>query len=89
MTTEALTRLTAETLLLVLWVSAPVLIASLALGLAVGLLQAATQIQDQTLSFVPKLVIVAIALVVFGSFMSEEIVRFTQTLWLEIPRLVG
>jgi flagellar biosynthetic protein FliQ len=89
LTADDLTRLTTETLWLVLLVSAPALVASLAIGLAVGLLQAATQIQDQTLSFVPKLVVVAITLVIFGSFMGEEIVRFTQTLWLEIPRLVG
>ncbi len=75
--------------MLVLLVSAPVLIASLAIGAAVGLVQAATQVQDQTLAFVPKLIIVAITLVIFGGFMGEEIVRFTQRLWLEIPRLVG
>lgn len=89
MTADDLTRLTVETLLLVLLVSTPVLVASLAIGLTVGLFQAATQVQDQTLAFVPKLVIVAITLAIFGGFMSEEIVRFTQALWLEIPHLVG
>jgi flagellar biosynthetic protein FliQ len=83
-----LTRLTAETLYLVLLVSAPALVASLAVGLAVGLLQAVTQVQEQTLSFVPKLVAVAIVLAVLGGWMSGEVVRFTTRLWLEIPRLV-
>lgn len=83
-----LTRLTAETLYLVLLVSAPALLASLLVGLAVGLLQAVTQVQEQTLSFVPKLVAVAITLVVLGGWMSAELVRFTSSLWLAIPRLV-
>lgn len=83
-----LSRLTAETLYLVLLVSAPALLASLAIGLGVGLLQAVTQVQEQTLSFVPKLVGVAIVLAVLGGWMSAELVRFTGTLWAAIPRLV-
>jgi flagellar biosynthesis protein FliQ len=83
-----LARLTAETLYLVLLVSAPALGASLLVGLAVGVLQAVTQIQEQTLSFVPKLVAVALTLAVLGGWMSGELVRFTSSLWLAIPRLV-
>jgi len=83
-----LTRLVAETLYLVLLVSAPALVVSLAVGLAVGLLQAVTQVQEQTLSFVPKLVAVAIALVVGGGWMGGELVRYTTTLWSAIPLLV-
>lgn len=83
-----LTRLVAETLYLVLLVSAPALAVSLVVGLAVGLLQAVTQVQEQTLSFVPKLVAVAIALVVGGGWMGGELVRYTTTLWQAIPHLV-
>jgi len=83
-----LTRLTAETLYLVLLVSGPVLIVSLAVGLTVGLLQAVTQVQEQTLSFVPKLVGVGITLAVAGGWMGGELVRFTQGLWTAIPTLV-
>ena len=83
-----LSHLVAETLYLVLLVSAPVLAVSLVVGLTVGVLQAVTQVQEQTLSFVPKLVAVAIALVVGGGWMGGELVRYTATLWQAIPHLV-
>ncbi len=89
MTGAELTRLIAETLYLVLLVSAPALLVSLAVGLVVGVLQAATQVQEQTLSFVPKLVAVAAALAIFGGWMGSELVRFTDALWRAIPTLVG
>jgi len=81
------TRLTAETLYLVLLVSAPVLGISLLIGLTVGLLSAVTQVQDQTLSFVPKLVGVALTLAAAGGWMGSELVRFTDSLWTAIPTL--
>lgn len=83
-----LTRLAAETLYLVLFVSAPVLGVSLLIGLAVGLLQAVTQVQEQTLSFVPKLVGVGVALAVAGGWMGAQLVRFTDELWRAIPLLL-
>lgn len=83
-----LTRLTTETLYLVLLVSAPALLTSLAVGFAVGLMQAVTQVQEQTLSFVPKLALVATALAVGGGFMGGELMRFTTSLWRAIPQLV-
>ncbi len=88
MSTAELTRLTAETLYLVLLVSAPALLVSLAVGLTIGLLQAVTQVQEQTLSFVPKLTAVAIALAVSGGWMAGELVTFTESLWSSIPRLM-
>jgi flagellar biosynthetic protein FliQ len=83
-----LTRLTAEALYLVLLVSAPTLVVALAVGLVLGLLQAVTQVQEQTLSFVPKLVAVALVLSATGTWMSREIVRFTDALWRAIPAWV-
>lgn len=83
-----LTRLTVETLYLVLLVSAPALVVSLVVGLVVGLLQAVTQVQEQTLSFVPKLVAVALSLAVLGGWMGSQLVRFTDGLWRAIPTLV-
>lgn len=88
MTPSELVLLSAETLYLVLLVSAPALAASLVVGLGVGLLQAVTQVQEQTLSFVPKLVAVAVVLVLSGGWMSAELVRFTNELWSSIPALV-
>lgn len=83
-----LTRLTAETLYLVLLVSGPPLIVALAIGLVVGLLQAVTQVQEQTLSFVPKLVAVATVLVIGGGWMGGQLLRFTDRLWRAIPELM-
>ncbi len=83
-----LTRLTAETLYLVLLVSGPPLLVALAIGLVVGLLQAVTQVQEQTLSFVPKLVAVATVLVVAGGWMGGQLLRFTDRLWRAIPELM-
>ena len=53
----------------------------------VGLFQAATQIQDQTLAFVPKLVVVLVVLVAMGPVLGSSLVRFTQAMLLAIPSL--
>ena len=69
--------------------SAPVLVTSLVVGFAISLLQSITQIQEVTLSFVPKAFAVAVALVVCGHWMISEIVAFTTDLFARIPQLVG
>jgi len=74
-----------EGLVLVLLLSGPPLIASLLVGFVVGLFQAATQIQDQALAFVPKLVVVMLVLVAMGPVLGAALVRFTQALLLAIP----
>jgi flagellar biosynthetic protein FliQ len=74
-----------EGLVLVLLLSGPPLIASMAIGFVVGVFQAATQIQDQTLAFVPKLVVVMLVLVAMGPVLGAQLVRFTQALLLAIP----
>ena len=68
-------------------VAAPVLLASLAVGLVVGIVQAATSVNEQTLTFVPKLVVIALILVVMGSAMMGLIGDFTQDIFAEIARL--
>jgi flagellar biosynthesis protein FliQ len=88
MLAEELSRLVTEALHLVLLLSAPALLASLIVGLGVALLQAATQLQELTLSFVPKLIAVALALIFAGTWMGREIVHFTAALWSAIPQLV-
>ena len=88
MDSAELTRLTTETLYLVLLVSAPALCVSVVVGFVVGLLQAVTQVQEQTLSFVPKLAAVAAALAVGGGWMGAQLLRFTDTLWRAIPTLL-
>lgn len=69
--------------------AAPVLVTSLVVGFAISLLQSITQIQEVTLSFVPKAFAVAVALVVCGHWMISEIVAFTHELFDRIPALVG
>jgi len=83
-----ITRLASESLWLALLVSAPVLVASLVTGTLVGLLQAVTQVQEHTISFVPRLIVVAVVLALGGEWMGSELVRFTSGLWESIPELV-
>lgn len=68
-------------------VAAPVLLASLAVGLVVGVIQAATSINEQTLTFVPKLAVIALVMVLFGASMLALVSDFTQEVFAEIARL--
>ena len=77
-----------EALQLALWLAAPALAASVLAGLVTGVLQAATQVQDPALSFVPRLLAVAAALLVSGAFMQGKLVAFTAALWRELPQRV-
>ncbi|TGX53205.1 flagellar biosynthesis protein FliQ [Sphingomonas gei] len=68
--------------------SAPILIPALLSGLILGMVQAATSIQEQTLSFVPKLIVVAVSLVIFGGMILGLIGDFTISIFERIPDLV-
>lgn len=74
-----------DAMLRVVYLSAPLLIAALAMGLLVSIIQAATQIQEQTLSFIPKLLAIAVALAVFGPWMLQTLISYTVDLYLTIP----
>lgn len=65
-------------------VAAPVLLSALAIGLVVGIIQAATSVNEQTLTFVPKLAVIALVLVLFGSSMMTLIADFTQEIFTQI-----
>jgi type III secretory pathway component EscS len=80
-------RAAREGLLLVLLLSAPPLLASMAVGLVMGVVQAATQIQDQALAFVPKLVVVMLVLAAMGPVLGAQLVRFLTALLVAIPTL--
>ena len=80
-------RAVREGLLLAILVSAPPLLASLLVGFVVGIVQAATQIQDQTLAFVPKLLVVSLTLLALGPVLGTQLVRLTQALLLVFPTL--
>jgi flagellar biosynthesis protein FliQ len=75
-----------------LWVlalaTAPLLIPALAIGVLLGMVQAATSINEQTLSFVPKLVVVALCLAIFGSSIMVLMTDFTRDMFAQIPDMV-
>jgi flagellar biosynthetic protein FliQ len=68
--------------------SAPILIASLVIGVGISVIQTVTQIQEMTLTFVPKLLGIAAILVLGGHWMMREVVTWVTLLWREIPTLV-
>jgi len=70
-------------------IALPVLLVSLVVGLAVSVFQAVTQIQEQTLTFIPKVVAMAVVVVVAGPWMLGQIVSYTQNLYESIPQLIG
>ncbi|WP_174279817.1 flagellar biosynthesis protein FliQ [Sphingomonas bacterium] len=75
-----------------LWVlalaSAPILVPALLAGLILGMIQAATSINEQTLSFIPKLIVVGVSLVIFGSLIIGLLSDFTVQIFERIPDLV-
>ena len=76
-----------ESLWVAVLVAAPLLGTALAVGLLVGILQAATSIQEMTLSFIPKLAVMVLALVLFGSWQISVMVDFFQRIFERIPTL--
>ncbi len=74
-----------KTMMVALQVCTPILGLSLLLGLAISIFQAITQIQDVTLAFVPKIIAVAVAMVVFGPWMLRTVVVFTHELLISLP----
>ena len=85
--TEALVTHVLDALRLGLVLAAPALIASVAVGLISGFFQALTQVQDAALSFVPRLLAVAVVLGASAAWMSSQWVAFTQQLWHQISAL--
>jgi flagellar biosynthetic protein FliQ len=89
MTTETILRLAQETVYTILIVIAPVVGVALLVGLLVSIFQATTQIQEQTLSFVPKIVAVFLAILFFGAWMLQRVVDFTGNLLGNLSTFVG
>jgi len=87
MTQEMIIQLASSAVWTLLKVSAPLLLVSLVVGLLVSILQATTQIQEQTLSFVPKIVAVFLALVFFGPWIMQELQTFTVDLFKQIAEV--
>ena len=80
-------RMTSDLFWTGLLVCLPVLGITMIVGLAISVVQVVTQIQEMSLSFVPKLVAAAVAIVAFGPWMLRTLCRFTLALWSQIPSL--
>ncbi len=89
MTPDSVMSLGQQALTIVIMLAAPILLASLAVGLLIAMFQAATQINEMTLTFVPKLAVIAAVLFTAGSWMITMLVDFTRELFLRIPGLIG
>lgn len=86
---DLILRVLREGLVLVLVLSGPPLMASLLAGFLLGVFQGATQIQDASLSFVPKLAVVMVTLIATGPLLGAQLVRFTQAVFLATSGVTG
>lgn len=89
MSTDFIIGLAGEAVFVVLKASAPMLVLALVVGLLVSIFQATTQIQEQTLAFVPKIVAVFLSIIVFGPWILNTIVDFTYNLLNNLHKYIG
>jgi flagellar biosynthetic protein FliQ len=89
MTPENVMDLAHRMLLVTSMVAAPLLLIALIAGLAIGMLQAATQINESTLSFIPKLLLLVLTLFVTGPWILRVLTDFTRDLYNSIPTMIG
>ncbi len=88
MNDQAVIHIAVMTMIVAAKVSGPILITSLAVGLGISLIQSVTQIQEVTLTFVPKLLAIALVIAVTGNWMLQTLVSFTHELFDLIPSLI-
>jgi flagellar biosynthetic protein FliQ len=89
MTPDSVIMIGQQALAITAMLAAPMLLSALAAGLLIGMFQAATQINEMTLSFIPKLLVLAAALYFGGGWMLKVIVGYTESLIKGIPQLIG
>jgi flagellar biosynthetic protein FliQ len=89
MNQDVVINISMQAMQLAFMVALPLLLVALGVGLIVSVFQAVTQIQEQTLSFIPKIVAMGATLVIAGPWMLGQIVTYTQQLYSSIPTLVG
>jgi flagellar biosynthetic protein FliQ len=89
MTPETVLTIASESLTLTALLAAPLLLVTLITGVLVGVLQAATQINEMTLSFIPKLLALVLTLLITGPWMLQLITGYTRTLFTNIPGMIG
>ena len=89
MTPDSVMELGERALEITVMLAAPLLLSASAIGLLVAMFQAATQINEQTLSFVPKLLITVVVLSIAGPWMLRLIINFTRQTYMQIPEMIG
>lgn len=89
MSSEFVISIAERSVMTILLICGPILIISLVVGLVISIFQATTQIQEQTLAFVPKIVAVLVAIVFFGPWMLSQILTFTQDIFGNLSHFVG
>ncbi len=89
MTPESVIIIGQQALVVTAMLAAPMLLAALGAGLLIGIFQAATQINEVTLSFIPKLLVLAAALYVGGGWMLKLLIGYSESLIKSIPQLIG
>ena len=89
MDTAMVVDLARQALWITMLISAPMLLVALGVGLIIGIFQAATSINEQTLSFIPKLLALGLTAAVFGGWMINSLVDYTKVLYGRIPGLYG
>lgn len=89
MTPESVLTIASESLTITALLAAPLLLVTLATGVVIGVLQAATQINEMTLSFIPKLLALMLTLLIAGPWMLQLITGYTRNLFAAIPGMLG
>lgn len=89
MNADTVIDLSQQALYVIVMLAAPMLISALLIGLFIGMFQAATQINEMTLSFIPKLLILALSIMVAGPWMLDLLLNYTRRLYLSIPGILG
>jgi flagellar biosynthesis protein FliQ len=89
MNSDVVMNVSMQAMQLAFKIAMPLLLVALVIGLIVSIFQAVTQIQEQTLSFIPKIIGMAVVLMVAGPWMLSQVVVYTEQLYSSIPTLVG
>jgi len=89
MTPESVLTIVSNSLTITTMLAAPLLLSALATGVLIGVLQAATQINEMTLTFIPKLMSLVIVLIIAGPWMLQLIMSYTINLFNQIPTMIG
>lgn len=89
MEADTVIDLSQHALYIIVMLAAPMLLSALAIGLLIGMFQAATQINEMTLSFIPKLLILVLSIMIAGPWMLDTLLNYTRALYLSIPGMLG